>query len=55
MVDIVKLANGIGSYARSQYVPFQGFNENVIVAHVQKHLDVERFHVLCALEYLANK
>lgn len=54
-MNIVKLANSIRSFALGNYIPFQGFDEEVIVAKVLKFFNVSRHDVLLALEYIAQK
>jgi hypothetical protein len=52
---IIKLANTIHSVALGNYVPFQGFNEDAIIAKVQRHLDVSDHDIRVALEYICQK
>ena len=54
-MNTILLANTIRAFALSNYIPFQGFNEELIVNKAQKYLAVSRHDVLVALEYLANK
>jgi hypothetical protein len=50
-----KLANSIAGLAKSNYIPFQGFNEEVIIKKVQSRLDVTEHQIKCALEIIADR
>jgi hypothetical protein len=49
------LANTIHSVVRSNYVPFQGVNEDVVIERVQRFLSVDRFEILCAIEIVLDR
>ena len=54
-MEFIKLANTIGALAKKFYVPFEGFQEDLIYTEVSKHLVVSRHEVLCALEIVAER
>jgi hypothetical protein len=54
-MEIIQLANTIRAVALGNYVPFQGFREEVIVARVQRVLPVTEHQIMVALEYIAQK